>query len=56
MPRLLDLLREGPISVNLGLVEFAEALEAQDAPVIHVDWTPPPLLDEETKSILNELL
>ena len=56
MPRLLDLLREGPISVNLGLVEFAEALEAQDAPVIHVDWTPSPLLDEETKSILDELL
>ena len=56
MPRLLDLLRDGPISINLGLVEFAEALEAQKTPVVHVDWTPPPLLDEETKRILEELL
>jgi len=56
MPKLLELLREGPISINLGLVEFAEALEKQDAPVVHVDWTPPPVLDEETKSILDELL
>ena len=56
MPRLSDLLRDGPISINLGLVEFAEALEAQEVAVVHVDWTPPPLLDEETKSILDELL
>jgi len=56
MPRLLELLRDGPVSINLGLVEFAEALEAQEAPVVHVDWTPPPLLDEETKAILDELL
>jgi len=56
MPKLLDLLREGPISINLGLVEFAEALETQKTQVMHVDWTPPPLLDEDTKNILDELL
>ena len=56
MPRLSDLLRDGPIAVNLGLVEFAEALEAQETSVVHINWTPPPLLDEETKNILDELL
>ena len=56
MPKLLDLLREGPISVNLGLVEFAEALEAQETAVVHVDWTPPPPIDKEMKHILDQLL
>ena len=56
MSKLSDLLRDGPVSINLGLVEFAEALEIQKTPVVHVDWTPPPLLDEETRSILDKLL
>ena len=56
MSRLLELLRDGPISINLGLVEFAEALEEQKRPVIHVDWSPPPPISEEMKHILDELL
>ena len=27
--------------VNIGLEGFADELEAQDIPVIHVDWAPP---------------
>ena len=56
MTRLQELLRNGPISINVGLVEFAEALEEQRSPVIHVEWFPPPQTDEETERILEELL
>ena len=37
------LLRDGPITVNVGLRAFAATLEAQHAPVVQVDWTPPPV-------------
>lgn len=56
MATLRNLMEDGPIAINLGLEEFAKTLEAQGRPVIHVDWTPPPLLDEDIKDILDELL
>lgn len=56
MPSLNDLLKDGPIAINLGLQEFAEALQDQDTSVIHVDWSPRPLLDDETKDLLDKLL
>ena len=49
------LLADGPRVVNLGLADFAESLTAQDVPVVHVDWMPPPELDEELTRLLEEL-
>jgi len=49
-------MEDGPIAINLGLEEFAKTLEEQGRRVIHVDWTPPPPLDEDIKDILDELL
>jgi hypothetical protein len=50
-----DLLRDGPVIVNLGLRDFAETIAAQDAPVVHVEWSPPPELDADLAALLEEL-
>lgn len=50
------LLQQGPRAINLGLREFAEALKDQGAPVVHVDWSPPPPEAEELADLLDKLL
>ncbi len=50
------LLQDGPTVINLGLQEFAEALQDQGAGVIHVDWRPPAGGDEELAELLGKLL
>jgi len=50
------LLVEGPKAINLGLLEFAEAIKAQGAEVVHVDWSPPPPEAEDLAEILEKLL
>ncbi len=42
--------------INIGINEFAESLEIQDIPVLHVQWTPPAIDDEELIDILDSLL
>jgi hypothetical protein len=49
------LLAAGPHVANLGVNDFAESLAAQDVPVIQVDWTPPPELDDDLAELLEEL-
>jgi len=56
MSTLKDLLEQGPIAINLGIQEFAKALQDQGADTIHVDWAPRPEIEEELKGILDELL
>ena len=56
MTALQSLMKTGPVAINLGLQEFAKALQDQSRDVIHVDWSPPPLLDEEMKTLLDDLL
>ncbi|MBE0636162.1 hypothetical protein IH601_09210 [Candidatus Bipolaricaulota bacterium] len=56
MSTLSHLLKDGPIAINLGLEGFAEALQDQDVHVLHVNWSPRPQLDEETKDLLDQLL
>ena len=41
--------------VNIGLPLFAEALTAQDIPVVQVDWTPPAGGDERLIELLDLL-
>ncbi len=52
---IADLLRDGPIAVNVGIREFAESVADQDAPVVHVDWSPPPELEPDVAALLEEL-
>jgi hypothetical protein len=56
MQTLTALLANGPVAINLGLEEFAAALEDQHVEVIHVDWSPRPVLGKETKDLLDKLL
>ena len=56
MSTLSNLLKDGPIAINLGLEGFAEALQKQDAQVLHVNWSPRPQLDKDTKDLLDQLL
>lgn len=42
--------------INIGLVAFADSLEAQDVPVIHVDFQPPAGGDEKMANLLADML
>ena len=53
----IDRLLTSPIAaINLGVEDFAENLEAQDAQVVHVNWTPPAGGDPEIIAILDKIL
>ena len=43
-------------AINIGVEDFAENLEAQDAKVLHVNWTPPAGGDPEIIAILDKIL
>ena len=47
------LLSDGPRIANVGVCHFAEALLAQRAPVVQVDWSPPPELDADLGDLLD---
>ncbi|MDP6452130.1 MAG: hypothetical protein QF898_02380 [SAR202 cluster bacterium] len=51
-----DLLRKGPVAINIGVREFSEPLKKQDVPVAHVDWSPPAGGDAEMMALLDKLL
>jgi hypothetical protein len=53
--KIAALLAAGPAVANVGVSDFSESLSAQDVPVIQVDWTPPPALDDELTQLLEEL-
>jgi hypothetical protein len=42
--------------INLGLTQFMEALEVQDIPVVHIQWSPPTENEEEIQNLLDSLL
>ena len=52
-----DQLLTTPVAaINIGVEDFAENLEAQDAEVVHVNWTPPAGGDPEIIAILDKIL
>lgn len=55
MTDIPSLLADGPNVVNVGIRDFAESLEAQAVPVVQVDWTPPPELDDDLAALLEAL-
>jgi len=52
---IASLLAAGPHVANVGLSDFSKSLAVQGVPVIQVDWTPPPELDDELANLLKEL-
>ncbi len=54
--KLEELLHQGPIAVNIGVADFAEALQIQGVAVIHVNWSPPAGGDPELMELLDQLL
>lgn len=51
-----DLLHQPLVVINVGLKDFAENLEAQEADVVQVDWEPPAGGDQEMIDLLRDLL
>ena len=52
-----DQLLATPVAaINIGVEDFAVNLEARDAEVVHVNWTPPAGGDPEIISILDKIL
>ncbi len=51
-----DILQQPLVVINVGLKDFAESLEAQEADVIQVDWAPPAGGDQEMIELLKDLL
>ena len=54
--RIVSLLDEPVIVINMGLKKFSESLDDQSVQVIQVDWTPPAGGDKEVIELLDELL
>jgi len=54
--RIVSLLDEPIIVINLGLKKFSESLDDQSVQVVQVDWTPPAGGDKEVIELLDELL
>ena len=54
--KIVSLLDEPIIVINLGLKKFSESLDDQSVQVIQVDWTPPAGGDKEVIELLDELL
>ncbi len=51
----LDALQKPLAGINVGLESFTESLNAQDAPVVHVNWKPPAGGNEKLMSILERM-
>ena len=44
------------VAINVGVQDFAEALQAQGVQVVNVTWSPPAGGDAEMLAILEKLL
>ena len=54
--KINDLLKNGPVAINIGIFDFAESLKIQGAEVIHLNWAPPAGGDPELIALLDQLL
>ena len=53
---MAGILQEEVRVVNIGIIEFVQALDEQEVPVVHVDWRPPTEEDEEIENLLEALM
>jgi FdrA protein len=54
--KIMHLLTEQIIVLNIGLGQFARNMEEQGVEVVQVDWTPPAGGDKEMLELLDNLL
>lgn len=54
--KVIELLQEPIVVINLGLKKFAGSLEEQHVEVVQVDWIPPAGGDKEMMDLLDQLL
>jgi FdrA protein len=54
--KIMRLLGEQIIVINIGLGQFARNMEEQGVEVVQVDWTPPAGGDKEMMELLDHLL
>jgi hypothetical protein len=50
-----NILQEELKVINLGITQFVQALDAQQATVVHIDWKPTEV-NEDIESLLDSLL
>ena len=55
-PKIVKLLMEPIVVINVGLSQFAKSLEEQKVEVVQVDWKPPASGDKEMIDLLDQLL
>ena len=53
--RIDELLQGIPVTINIGVQDFAESLQAQGASTIHVEWSPPAGGDRKMMDLLDKL-
>ncbi|HEX6990048.1 MAG TPA: protein FdrA, partial [Bacillota bacterium] len=51
----IEMLNTGLVAVNAGVGDFAQALVAQQVPVVELDWRPPAAGDDRLRSLLERL-
>ena len=51
-----EMLQTPTVAINVGVQDFAEALQAQGVQVVNVTWSPPAGGDAEMLAILEKLL
>ncbi|GAJ14173.1 unnamed protein product [marine sediment metagenome] len=56
MHEVKELLEKGPSIINIGVRDFGENLKKQGVEVIHLEWVPPTVVDQEIADILDKLL
>jgi len=56
MHDMKELLEIGLSIINIGVRDFGENLKKQGVEVTHIDWEPPPVMDQEIADILDKLL
>ncbi len=54
--RFQQLLKDGPIAINIGVQDFAVNLRLQGAEVVEIDWIPPAGGDAELMDLLDQIL
>jgi hypothetical protein len=53
---IAELLRQGPVAINVGVRAFARDLKDQHVDVVELDWRPPRPADVEMQRLLEKLL
>ncbi|MHA2153816.1 MAG: fdrA domain protein [Candidatus Hodarchaeales archaeon] len=51
-----ELLKNGPLVLNIGLHSFFEASKTQGIPSVHIKWEPPAQGNHELLHLLDKLL